>query len=261
MRAAFLLSVFLTGAIANTCLENGMDYLPATIGRPGSDLFNLHVLECDTVFVRYGDTTTINTSTRLMFHKDIDPEKRTIIVDGSLIISGELNKNVIISGSITEGSLGMVPSPEPWNGFRVGPTGSLQVSHAVISNADTVIQSRTGRVSLIRTNFIRCNQIETPSRTITLDPRITTFHAEDFFESQHVAIPTQIDTHQEPSTSPPQHSGPEASSYRKYWLIGSGAALIATGAAITTVYLRSREDDPQPLIPLVPDLPPDGNGR
>lgn len=242
-------------------MDNGMDYLPPTIGRPGSDLFNLHVMECDTVFVRYGDTTTINTSTRLMFHKDIDPKKRTIIVDGALIIAGELNKNVIISGSITEGSLGMVPSPEPWNGFRIGPTGSIKVSHAVISNADTVIQSKTGRVSLVRTNFIRCNQIETPSRSITLDPRITTFHAEDFFESQQVAIPTQIDTQQEFSTSPGPYSEPEKSSSRKYWLFGSGAALIATGAVITTVYLRSRSEDSQPLIPLVPDLPPDGNGR
>jgi hypothetical protein len=257
MRMAMALLLNLGLAFANSCLEGGKPQLPAVIGEAGSGLFNAYYIDCDTAYVPVGDTTVVHSSTRLIFNAKVPQQARTIVVEGTLIIRGTDNRENFVAASLVESEFGMVPSQEKWNGFRVGPKGSLLLNQVNISNADTVIRSASNKILLDNVRFFNCKRIEVASRTQDLDYKYTRVVLQDF-----APVPLNPDLNplapvaaqpKRPEKKPVSQSGSTAA----YWWVGSAAGL-ATAAGLVW-YLQDADASPTAEVTLAPpDLPSEG---
>lgn len=145
--------------IADSALLSGpiSAILPSFIGGSGKLRTKfVFQMNCDTMVVPSGDTTTIATNTLLHF-----PERRlsnrVILVEGTLKILGESKHSVILAGSKkVSDQVGAVPGGEKWGGIRVAESGALIITHADFFNADTALYVRSDRFSMDAGYFSHC---------------------------------------------------------------------------------------------------------
>ncbi|HKP95321.1 MAG TPA: hypothetical protein VJ385_06145 [Fibrobacteria bacterium] len=140
-------------ARAAGCLENKVFYqdLPPVIGKEGLVGKYPFALNCDTVFVRKGSTTTVYPGTMLYF---ANPTLNSVIkVEGTLIIRGTKNSYVILSGSIDSSRNGIEPGKKRWGGIEVAEGGRLDIEVAGFMSAPTPITAFSSQVRLVYTWF------------------------------------------------------------------------------------------------------------
>ena len=140
-------------ARAASCLENKVFYqnLPLVVGKEGLVGKYPFSLNCDTVFVRKGSTTTIYPGTMLYFAK---PTLNNVIkVEGTLIIRGTKNSNVILSGSVDSSRNSTEPGKKPWGGIEVAEGGRLDIEFAGFRSAPTPIIAFSSQIRLVYTWF------------------------------------------------------------------------------------------------------------
>lgn len=152
-------------SLANICITDSSGsigststILPSFIGGPEKSRTKFTFqMNCDTMVVPSGDTTTIATNTLLYFPEKQLPN-RIILVEGTLKIQGKSKHSVVLAGSKAVSQLGgAVPGDEKWGGIRVSESGALFIEHADFFNADTAFRSHSSRLSMDLGYFSDCD--------------------------------------------------------------------------------------------------------
>lgn len=152
-----------------TCLDNPVwqQNLPAEIGKPdgGSQPF---ALQCDTVFVRKGVTTTVRAGAHLYFAK---PSLNSVIkVEGTLLLKGTKAAYVTLSGSADSGKPG--PGDKPWGGIEVAEGGKLSMEFTGVAQAPTPITAFSRQVRIVNSFFKGSSGMILPDGSLMpMDPK------------------------------------------------------------------------------------------
>lgn len=148
-----ILSLSFSAALAANCVENRDFYqsLPTVIGKEDQVGKFSYALNCDTVYVQKGVTTTIYPGTMLYFSR---PSLNSVIkVEGTLLIKGTKNSYVSLSGSLDSTRTGIEAGNKQWGGIEVAEGGKLEVEFAGFMKAPTPITAFSRQVKLTNTWF------------------------------------------------------------------------------------------------------------
>jgi hypothetical protein len=153
-------------ASAAACKDNGDFYqsLPAVIGSEDQMGRFPYVLQCDTVFVRKGVTTTVHPGTLLHFAK---PTLYSVIkVEGTLVLKGTKGSYVTVSGSLDSSKGTKEPGSRTWGGIEVSEGGRLEVEYAGFMGAPTPITTFSRQVKVVNSWFRGSSGIILPDGTL-----------------------------------------------------------------------------------------------
>jgi hypothetical protein len=145
--------IALESTSASNCLENRDFYqnLPTIIGREDQVGKFPFALNCDTVFVRKGVTTTVYPGTMLYFAR---PSLNSVIkVEGTLLIKGTKNFYVSLSGSLDSNRNGIEAGNIQWGGIEVAEGGRLEIEYAGFMRAPTPITAFSRQVQILNSWF------------------------------------------------------------------------------------------------------------
>lgn len=242
---------------ANSCLSDVGLYpaeellnLPKTIGNPKATLVKTpYQLECDTMFVKAGDTTTIYQGSLLHYPQN-KFNNRIIRVQGTLLLLGDKALPVFMAGSKKDNPVGAVPGDEKWGGIRLDSGGTFFARYADFLHADTVFYFRSKRFVLEEAFFSKCGAYILPNRSLkVLD------------DNETVTIPDTAGIFSSKKTH---------SSFSKATWIWAGSTLAAAGMMGGVLILNSKEEPVKPkphpkpnesaLMP-APDFGPKPNPR
>ncbi|MDB5106233.1 MAG: hypothetical protein JWP91_3922 [Fibrobacteres bacterium] len=164
--ALWLGSACLAPVLASSCLDN-RDFdqsLPTVIGKEDQVGKFPFALNCDTVFVRKGVTTTVHPGTMLYFSR---PSLNSVIkVEGTLIIKGTKNSYVSLSGSLDTTRNGIETGNRPWGGIEVAEGGKLVMEYAGVMRAPTPITAFSFQVKILNSWFKGSSGMILPDGTL-----------------------------------------------------------------------------------------------
>jgi hypothetical protein len=154
------------------CLDNRdfQQNLPAEIGKEDTTRKYPFALQCDTVFVRKGVTTTVHPGTYLYFAKT--SLNSVIKVEGTLILRGTKNSYVYLSGSLDTSRGGYEPGEKPWGGIEVAEGGKLIMEFVGMAHAPTPITAFSKQVTIVNSFFKGSSGMILPDGSLmAMDPK------------------------------------------------------------------------------------------
>lgn len=189
-------SVFLAAGLiaphsdAASCKDNRDFYqsLPTVIGREDQQGKFPYVLNCDTVFVRKGVTTTVHPGTLIHFSK---PTLYSVIkVEGTLILKGTKNSYVSLSGNLDTTKGRQEPGNKTWGGIEVGEDGRLEIEYAGFLGAPTPITAFSKKVKIENSWFKGSSGIILPDGTLySMDSKWHAINSLDLAKDREVRKP------------------------------------------------------------------------
>ena len=152
-RLALMICVF-TGFASAIMAEERRDFyrnLPPILGPENRTDSALFALDCDTAYVRKGDTTLVRPGAWIYFaHPSINS---MIKVEGTLILQGNDSQNVLLSGSVISENGMQKPGLKMWGGIEVAEGGTLIVEHTSFFRAPTPITTFSDQIRIKKCYF------------------------------------------------------------------------------------------------------------
>jgi len=259
-------------AKANTCKDNRKEsqYLPAGIGLENSKRKSRFVFLCDTVEVKAGKTTQVESGVMLYF---AHPQRGNVIhVYGTLIFKGNKETWVYLSGSLDTARGKMEPGSAPWGGIVVEPGGQLIMEYTGVWGAPTPVSTLSWDVSIKNSFFTGANGIRKPDGTLLeLEPNFAALNDVNFRRADEptalAPVPLEKKSDKPQGLSAEEKASVLAKTPRKpFWsrnkILGLSGIVIAIGAG--GYYLSQSHDDvPRQAKPAAagmgaaPTFPPD----
>ncbi len=228
---SFLVPIFLVHQVvtANTCLSDAgqsladeLLTLPKTIGNPKATIAKTpYQMDCDTMYVKAGDTTTVYQGSLLHFPPN-QFQNRIIRVQGTLLLLGDKGLPVFMAGSKKENPVGSIPGEEKWGGIRLDSGGSLLARHTDFVNADTVFYLRSKRFAFEEAYFSKCGVYVLSDKSLKILDDNETLTIPD---TAGIFLPKKLQK-----------------SFSKAPWIWSGAGVAAVGVVGAVLILNSKED-------------------
>ena len=227
-------------------------YMLPNYGRPYSGVKEPIRLPCDTMIVRAGDTTTLNSGVMLHFGPT-SSEKNVIIVRGTLLALGSQEAAVYLTGTVTAGDFGYVPAKGPWGGIRVDSGGSLNFKRVRMFEAIPALESKSENVVFKKVVLQGCMNIVDPTgKRIDINANEESIDSLNF-ASHFDAVPSAS----LPVTAKSENN--ERGIKPWVWPVAAGLLLLSGGALW---YIESQKDSPTPppsvntsLFPDAPSFP------
>ncbi len=248
--AASLVSMSLGSAVAANCVENRDFYqsLPTVIGKEDQVGKFTYALNCDTVYVQKGVTTTVYPGTMLYFSR---PSLNSVIkVEGTLRIKGTKNSYVSLSGSIDSTRAGFDAGNKQWGGIEVAEGGRLEVEYAGFMRAPTPITAFSRQVKLTNTWFKGSSGMILPDGSLyAMESKWQAINDLDLSKGLTDRTGTGKDR---PADAISQKEKEDLLGHRGqgFWTwpkVAGGAALLAVIGVGASVYLTPDKADNQPI--------------
>jgi hypothetical protein len=253
--ASILFFALAQGGHAARCLENRdfQQNLPAEIGKEDATRKLPFALQCDTVFVRKGVTTTVHGGTYLYFAKT--SLNSVIKVEGTLILRGNKNNYVYLSGSLDTVKGAFEPGEKPWGGIEVAEGGKLVMEFVGMARAPTPITAFSRQVSIVNSYFKGSSGMILPDGNLM--PMDAKWHAVNDLDLSK----SKDSSEAKPAVAAASEGGlskaekealldePKGTKFWTWKKTAGGAALLGAMVVGAGIYFAGSDDSPSPTPP------------